>query len=82
MRPSVVRPALRLLVAAALACPACKSLTPVRSPECNDIVNRCMQSCSDGPEALSPANQTVANEHESHTARSGCEDRCQSKCKR
>ena len=54
---------------------------PARSPECNAIVNRCMESCANEPETTKPREQAVATGNTTSVAQTPCEQRCASKCR-
>jgi hypothetical protein len=64
----------------ALAVLGCARGVGARSPECNAIINRCIQSCGDRPEVLSPREQTVSSPEGTNTQMNSCEASCQSKC--
>lgn len=59
----------------------CTSGVPIRSPECNAKVNRCMKACAEGPESMSARRQTIyAPEGVNTEYLSPCERSCQDLC--
>jgi hypothetical protein len=69
------------VIALCFAVGACHSYAPPRTPECDAIINRCMASCGNAPEVLSPRENTVPTGN-SVTSRASdpCESRCATKC--
>ncbi len=54
---------------------------PARSPECNAMINRCMESCENQPDSITPREQAVATGNTTSTAPSSCEQRCSKRCR-
>jgi hypothetical protein len=68
------------LIFLALATTSCHSYPKLRTPECDAIVNRCMESCANGTETLSPRSNTLENGSQIVMPSDPCEQRCANKC--
>lgn len=69
-----------LLGAVIVGLVGCTSGVPARTPECNAAINRCMQSCGNQPEVLSPRSQAIPGPEGTNVQMNNCEAVCQSKC--
>jgi hypothetical protein len=75
----VVNAAPAVVLFAVFSCAACAPRA--RSPDCNEIINRCLESCTNEPEKIQPREQIVATGETLSVPQSLCEQRCSNKCK-
>jgi hypothetical protein len=70
-----------IVLAMCLAAGGCHSYEPPRTPECDAIINRCMESCANAPDVLAPRENAVPSGNNVISAPSDpCASRCASKC--
>jgi hypothetical protein len=70
---------------ATVMCSACLNTNGpiIRSPQCNAVVNRCMEQCGNGPSSQEPRN--MASEKDGSLSQAGntassCEQSCANRC--
>ena len=65
-----------MCLALAWVCTACTNGVPVRTPECNAKVNRCMEQCANEPTSQEPRNAGFYNPSGANSTSKPCESSC------